>query len=232
MKKNYRKLIILVFLLLVASAIESATTQAALLMPGETAWLLGTSSSIRPEIAGPIIEERSSTFAFEIDGKSITGEVSQRLRNFQGFGLMIDYKVTSFDDQGLGLQIGGLITQDFYGVGYIGPLDVDYRIDETGDIIPVTASMQAGFGGPVYFDFGSNPLSSGETSLWMFVGDPNNDLVTFGAYGARLLALDASGTQFSIPFASYVTLIPIPASLPLLASGLLSVFVIKRRRKK
>ncbi len=36
-----------------------------------------------------------------------------------------------------------------------------------------------------------------------------------------MLTRDANGTQYSIPFESYVTLIPVPASLPLLASSLL-----------
>jgi hypothetical protein len=65
----------------------------------------------------------------------------------------------------------------------------------------------------------------------MFVGDPNNDLVVFGGYGAHLLALTPTGTQLSIPFQTYSTYIPIPASLPLMASGLIGLIGIARRKK-
>ncbi len=196
---------------------------------GDTVPLFGTTAILSPETAGPILEEQVSNFAVEIDGIIVTGAVSQRLRNFQGFGLLIDYRITSFDDQGLGLQIQGLKTQDFYGVDF-NPLDVDYRLDEPGVTFPVTASLQAGFGGPVEFDFGSNPLLAGETSRWMFVGDPNNDLVVFGGFGAQLLVHDTSGAQFSIPFESYVTFIPIPSAAWLFASGLLGLIGLARRK--
>lgn len=42
----------------------------------------------------------------------------------------------------------------------------------------------------------------------MFVGDPNNDLLGFGGT-AQLLARDVTGTQFSIPFRTYFTYIPV-----------------------
>ena len=120
-------------------------------------------------------------------------------------------------------------TNAFFGVGGIGPLDVDYRLDESGDVFPVTASLQFD-GNPVEFDFGSNPLLAGETSRWMFVGDPNNDLVTFGGFGAQLLAVDMNGAQISIPFASYVTFIPIPAAIWLFGSGLIGLVGLARRK--
>ena len=219
----------LFYLLIYASTFLSTSTQAALLTPGGTVLLSGTSSALRPEIDNPVLDEQVSNFAFEIDGKMVTGSVSQRLRNFEGFGLLIDYKITLFDDQGLGLQIEGLNTQNFF-FGELEPLDVDYRIDETGDVFPLTAYLQDSLAGPVEFDFGSNPLLSGETSRWMFVGDSNNDLVVFDGFGAQLLARDAIGTQFSIPFESYLTFIPIPAPLLLLSSGLFGLIVIAKRR--
>ncbi len=204
----------------------SIPTYAVTLNPGETVSLSGTTAILSPETAGPILQEQVSNFAVEIDGQMVTGSVSQRLRNYQGFGLLIDYRITSFVDQGLGLQIQGLNTQGFYG----GPLDVDYRLDEPGDIFPETASLLAEFGGSVGFDFGSNSLLAGETSRWMFVGDPNNDLVVFGNYGAQLLVLDPVGMQFSIPFESYVTFIPIPAAVWLFGSGLIGLIGLARRK--
>ena len=219
----YKSVFGAVFILLATS------THAVTLNPGETVSLSGTTAILSPETAGSILEEQISNFTVEIDGKMVTGAVSQRLRNFGVFGLLVDYKITSFDDQGLGLQVQGLNTQDFFGVEF-SPLDVDYRLDETGDIFPVTASLRAGFGGPVEFDFGFNPLLSGETSRWMFVGDPNNDLVVFGGFGAQLLMRDATGAQFSIPFESYVTFIPIPAAVWLFGSGLIGLIGAARRK--
>ena len=211
----------------------STSTYAVTLIPGEIQLLSGTTAIMSPETAGPILETRVSRFAVEINGEMITGAVSQRLHKF-GFGFVIDYRVSSFDDQGIGLQIQGLNTNEFYGIGFVGPLDVDYRLDEPGDVFPVTASMQdnfEGFGGAVEFDFGFNPLLAGETSRWMFLGDPNNDIAIFGSFGSHLVANDTSGTQFSIPFASYATLIPIPSAVWLFGSGLIGLIGVARRRK-
>ena len=218
----YKSILGVVFIFLATS------THAVTLNSGETVPLFGTTAILSPETAGLILDEQVSNFTVDIDGKMVTGAVSQRLRNF-GFGFVIDYRITSFDDQGLGLQIEGLNTNAFFGVGEIGPLDVDYRLDESGDVFPVTASLQFD-GNPVEFDFGSNPLLAGETSRWMFVGDPNNDLVTFGGFGAQLLVVDMNGAQISIPFASYVTFIPIPAAVWLFGSGLIGLFVFARRK--
>jgi hypothetical protein len=63
----------------------------------------------------------------------------------------------------------------------------------------------------------------------MFVGGLNSEVV-FGGWGAQLLVLDTTGTQFSIPFDSYFANIPIPASLPLMASGLIGLIGIAKRR--
>jgi hypothetical protein len=220
-------------LLVYACALVSASTQAVPLNLGETVPLSGTTAALSPETAGPIVDEQIANFAIEIDGTMVTGAVSQRLRNFLGSSWLVDYRVTSFNDQGLGLQIEGLQTSFYFGLGQRGPLDVDYRLDEAGDIFPVTASLQdLGGGGRVKFDFGSNPLLAGETSRWMFVGDPNNDLVEFGpGHGAELRVVDQVGTPFSIPFDSYITFIPISTSLPLMASGLIGLIVIARRKK-
>jgi hypothetical protein len=232
MKDHYFNLKYLAGLLIYACALVSASTQAVPLNLGQTVPLSGTTAVLSPETAGPIIDEQIANFAIEVDGKMVTGAVSQRLRNFQGGSFLIDYRVTSFDDQGLGLQIEGLKTQPYFGVGLAGPLDVDYRLDEAGDIFPVTASLQdIGFGGPVEFDFGPNPLLAGETSRWMFVGDPNNDIVGFGSNpGADLLVLDPTGTQFNIRFDAYWTAIPIPGSILLMASGLIGLVGIAKRR--
>lgn len=146
MQDRYFNLKNLVGLLIYACVLASASTQAVSLNPGETVPLSGTTAVLSPETAGPIIDEQIANFAIEVDGKMVTGAVSQRARSFRGSALLIDYRVTSFDDQGLGLQIEGLKTHEFVG---FNPLDVDYRLDEPGEIVPVTASWQAGFGGPV-----------------------------------------------------------------------------------
>ena len=227
MKDSYFNLKNLAGLLIFACVLVSASTQAVTLNLGEAVLLSGTTAALSPETAGRIIEEKIANFAIEIDGKIVTGAVAQRLREYQGFSVLIDYRIASFDDQGLGLQIEGLNTQRVLDYP---PYEVDYRLDEPGDVFPVTASLQVDLFGPVEFDFGSSPLIAGETSRWMFVGGLN-DLVVFGYWGAQLLVLDTTGTQFSIPFDSYFAPIPIPASLPLMASGLIGLIGIARRKK-
>lgn len=94
------------------------------------------------------------------------------MRRYLTFELLVDYRITAFDDQGLGLEILGLQTQSFYpGLG----LNVDYRVDEPGTIAPDYVSYQpigsvVSTPNSVYFDFGSDGLMSGDTSRWMFVG--------------------------------------------------------------
>ena len=62
----------------------STSTHAVTLNPGETVSLSGTTAILSPETAGPILEEQISNFAVEIEGKMVTGAVSQRLRDFGG----------------------------------------------------------------------------------------------------------------------------------------------------
>ncbi len=210
-------------------ALLSAAASGTSIHPGETIPLFGTTSAARPEIGGPVIDQRVANFAMVVDGTSVTGAVSQRVRRLGelgGFGLVIDYRISSFDDQGLGVQIVGLQTQSYYGDDFIGPLDVDFRLDEPGAVSPFAASR---IGLPVIFDFGPSPLFSGLSSRWMFVGDPNTDLVVFGRYGAQLLARDAAGHALSIPFDSYLTFVPVPASWPVVALGLASIVSNVRR---
>jgi hypothetical protein len=208
----------------------SAPCQAVSLYAGDTVFLGGTTSALSPDISGLILEERMSEFSIMVDGVEATGTVSQRLRSYDGSAYLIDYQISTFDDQGLGLKIESIQTNHFYADDFTS-LEVDYRLDETGVVSPIAASQQDfGLGGPVVFDFGEDSLLSGQTSRWMFVGDPTNDLVTFGSYGAALLATDTDGSQLHIPFQSYVTFVPLPASLPLLLSGLIGLFIFSKRR--
>ena len=90
----------------------SIPTYAVTLNPGDTVPLFGTTAILSPETAGPILEEQVSNFAIDIDGVIVTGAVSQRLRNFLGFGLLIDYRITSFDDQGIHQAFLELVSLD------------------------------------------------------------------------------------------------------------------------
>jgi hypothetical protein len=109
MKDRYFNLKNLAGLLVYACALVSVSTQAVPLNLGETVPLSGTTAVLSPETAGAIIEEKIANFAIQIDGNMVTGAVSQRLREYQTFdrpfGRLIDYRVTSFDDQGMNLGI-------------------------------------------------------------------------------------------------------------------------------
>ena len=198
------------------------------LHPGETVPLAGTTSAIRPDIGEPVVDTRDAAFGFDWNGTPVTGTVSQRVRGFQPGGLLVDYRISAFDDHGLGMRIESLTTQGYFP--YMVPyLDADFRLDEAGVVSPTSASAANDSGVTVRFDFGSGPLLAGETSRWMFVGDPSNDLYEFGNWGAQVLVRAPDGTGVSAPFQSYSTYIPAPASASAFALGLLPL-VARRRR--
>jgi hypothetical protein len=192
--------------------------------PDSTVLLSGTTSALRPETAGPIIDQQTSAFSLVIEDKTVTGNVLLRVRRYQGFGLLFDYRIGSFDDQGLGLTINRLVTQTFYTNSYseFPPVDADYRLDDAGDISPTTASLP--LGNNIEFDFAYTPVHSGESSKWMFVADPNNDCFVYGDLGAYLLVSDLNNAHYKIKFGSYLSYIPIPAALPLFMSAVLGIF--------
>jgi len=163
-----------------------------------------------------------------------SGTIEQRVRNFPlaGFGLLIDYQITNFTDNGGGFMITALRTNNYFD--YM--LDVDYRIDELGDVAPSTASWpiensDPNFGtAPVTFNF-SDLLLAGDTSRSMFVASPSNDIPVFGAFGAELTVSGQSGGILQVPFESFSAIIPLPAALWLFSSGLLCLAGIARRKQ-
>jgi len=206
------------------------------LLPGDSAPLFGTTTADRPEIGGPVLVTQSANFQ-QIDGTGnmlFSGTIEQQVRNYPlgGFGLLIDYQITNFTDNGGGFSITALGTNNYFDF----MLDVDYRLDEMGDVAPSTASWplengDPNFGtAPVTFNF-SDILLAGNTSRSMFVASPSNDIPVFGGFGAELTVTGQSGDIFQVPFESFSAIIPLPTAIWLFGSGLLGLIGVARKQR-
>ena len=205
------------------------------LLPGDSVPLFGTTTAAQPDIGGPVLVTQSANFQ-QTDGTGnvlFSGTIEQRVRNYPlgGSGLLIDYQITNFIDNGGGFRITALRTNDYFDF----MLDVDYRLDEMGDVAPSTAfwPLQGDLSfnsAPVTFNF-SDLLLSGNTSRSMFVVSPINDIPVFGGFGAELTVTGQSGDIFQVPFESFSAIIPLPAAVWLFGSGLLGLIGIARRKK-
>ena len=204
------------------------------LLPGGSVPLFGTTTAAQPDIGGPVLITQSVNFQQTDNTGNVLffGTIEQRARNYPlgGSGLLFDYQITNFTDNGGGFRITALSTNSFSD----SMLDVDYRLDEAGDVAPSIAFWPLR-GDPVFndapvtFSF-SDLLLAGNTSRSMFVASIN-DIPVFGGFGAELTVMGLSGDNYLVPFESFSAIIPIPAGVWLFGSGLIGLIGIARRKK-
>jgi len=203
------------------------------LFPGDSLPLSGTTTSDRPEIGAPVFTTQLANFQqTDVIGNVLfSGTVEQRVRQFPLGGILIDYQITNFTDNGEGFRITALDTNHHYG----SMLDVDYRLDEMGDVAPNAAiwpdfTFDPAFNdAPVSFNF-PDSLLSGNTSRDMFVVTYGGDILVYGAHGAQLTVAGQSGDIYQVSFESFSAIIPIPPALYLFATGLLGLPGMARRK--
>ncbi len=216
---------------LLAGTVLGTSAEAALIAPGSSTLLSGTTVAAQPALAGTVLQDVLEPFTINLGaGSSVNGYVQDRVVRETGSGTLDFYYrlFNGIDPCGCTLSSQGSIgvsgRSGFSGV----TTDVNYRTDGLGTVAPSGASRTAN-GSDILFGFLSNPVVPGESSLFYFVktnATAYNDLGT-----GTLIGFNASGGFGQTQFATFepVAPVPLPAASWLFASGLLGLAALGRR---
>lgn len=197
---------------------------AVVLGPGDIELLSGTTAAARPELAGTVLVDTLRPFSIDLGGGlSITGQVQDRVVRSDVDGTL-DFYYRIINDAASGGSILLAVRSDFSAV----TTDADWRTDGLGVDGP-NFSFRAPDGADVFFSFFDEAnVDPGEDSRFFFV---KTNATEFNANGSAFLTgagPDGSGT--SATFLTYQpTIVPLPAAVWLLGSGMLGLIGIARR---
>jgi hypothetical protein len=210
--------------LLIAGAIAVAPG-AALAVPlpiGDTA-ITGTSVALRPELAGPIIEDVLTPYEFVgSGGQFLTGEVQNRVVRSVDGTLDFYWRILA-DDSSTGeitaFRVGGF---DAFA------LDGDWRIDGLGTVAPdIARNFGGGFVNFLFPEGGG--VGPDESSRFFFL---DTEATAYAATGLYDLLCADSGC-ISPPFTTFApSSVPEPSTLLFLGAGLAGLGLWGRRKFK
>ncbi len=217
----------------IAVALFSAGAQAALVAPGSSVLLSGTTASADPNLAGTVVQDVLEPFTVDLGGgNSVNGYVQDRVVRETATGTLDFYYrlFNGLDGDGCPVASGGSI-----GVasrnGYSGlSTDVNYRIDGLGSVAPSAATRSAD-GSTVLFGFLSDPIAPGQESRFFFV---HTDARSYDNLGTgTLVGFSSSGGFGQTQFSVYVPApVPLPAAVWTFGSGVLGMLAIALRRRQ
>ena len=216
--------------LLLAATALATTAQAALIAPGSSTLLSGTSAALDPSLSGTVLQDVLEPFTIDLGaGSAVNGYIQDRVVRESGSGTLDFYYrlFNGIDSDGCTLPSGGSI-----GVagrsGYSGlTTDVNYRTDSLGTVAPSGASRTAD-GNQVLFGFLSSPIAPGQQSRFFFIktnATAYNDLGT-----GTLIGFNAQGGFGQTQFSTFEPApVPIAPAFWLFASGLLGLAAVAGR---
>lgn len=172
--------------------------------------LPGTTSALRPELAGTVLEDDVQSFSYG----SVSGTVQSRVVREDVAGTLDFYWRIEVDAQSLG-TVPEFMVRDF---GYSHLTDADFRIDGLGASFPYAALVfnpAAAPTGVIDFIMGP-PVQAGSGSLFVFLRTSATDYAKTAVYVVGN-PFTADQAAFNLTFAPVV---PEPASWLLLGLGL------------
>jgi hypothetical protein len=194
------------------------TAMAAPLALGDTA-LSGTTSALRPELAGVVVEDVLVSYDFfGGGGEHVFGDVQNRV--VQSVDGTYDFYWRIIPDPGSTGEIVALRVDGFSGFA----LDGDFRLDGLGDVGPDTARLFASDAVNFLFADGVDP---DETSYFFFL---DTDATSYASTGIYDLLCAPSGC-ISPVFETFAPTraVPEPSTMALLTFGLAGL---ARRRRR
>ncbi|MBT9504563.1 MAG: PEP-CTERM sorting domain-containing protein [Burkholderiaceae bacterium] len=190
-----------------AQAVPLNTTFAA--EPFLVTMLPGTTSALRPELAGTVLADDVQSFSYG----SVSGTVQSRVVREDVAGTLDFYWRIEVDAQSLG-TVPEFMVRDF---GYSHLTDADFRIDGLGSSFPYAALVfnpAAAPTGVIDFIMGP-PVQAGSGSLFVFLRTSATDYAKTAVYVVGN-PFTADQAAFNLTFAP----VPEPASWLMLGLGL------------
>jgi hypothetical protein len=198
-----------------------------ILVEGVVTPLSGTTSFLRPELAGTIIADRVRPFSLTLPtGGTITGSIQDRVVRQDVAGTLDFYWRVVSDQNSAG-------TLSYFRIGEFVPdpyvFDSNYRTDGAGDV-PVDSGYLFGapWAGQGYVNFGLT-LRPGQGSPFMFVSTKATEYSDTAAMDVATIGTTEASNSLST-FAPAV--VPEPGSLSLVGMGGLVLMAVRRRAAK
>jgi hypothetical protein len=218
-------------------AMGATVAEAVPLLPGSTVFPTGTTVTARPELAGTVIDSKTSNFEvglFPFIGDSVvkaTGTVTSTVVRTAGGTLDFQFSVANNTSSSVAIE-------QFRVEGFFGTADVDFRTDLTGtravgEVVRFGGNL--GFSEQfINFDFRDAAADSfepnllrGETSYTFFVKTAATE------YLIKTSDLTSPGYfSLGVPiFAPAPVVVPEPTALAILIGGLVTLSGRPRRRR-
>jgi hypothetical protein len=187
---------------------------AEILRPGELVPLQGTTLVARPELAGTVVEEVLRPFSIDFGGgRTATGTIQDRVVRETAGTLDFYYRV--FNDSTSEGAIN-FVVRNLQVNPWAFSTDVDFRLDEPGDIGAESASRNA-LGSPggdqIFVNFLDTSIEPGESSRFFFM--KTNATSYDENAGAEIAGITSNGVQNGVNFLTFQP-IPEPATIWLL----------------
>lgn len=223
-----RKLVLLSSLI-----VFSGHVQAALVTPGDTVALSGTTVAASPDLAGTVI--RDTLIPFQIfntaGGLIMSGNVQDRVVRSANTGeLIFAPRLRDFD-----MTLPDAWVSSMRVTGYDGfSTDIDFRTDGLGNVGPNDVSRSAGTGDALSFRYDPNIIWPNNGDEAYFISTFSN-AVDFDLTGSITISAqnDPGASVFSTVLSGTAapSIVPVPAAVWLFGSGLLGLIGLARRKK-
>jgi hypothetical protein len=203
---------------------SAGQTFAEFLIENTSVALSGTTSALRPELAGTIIEDRVRPFSLTLPtGGLITGSIQDRVVRQDGAGTLDFYWRVLSDTSSAGdlayFRIGNFVPNPYV-------FDANYRTDGSGDV-PASAAFLFGgvHAGQGYVNFAVT-ISPGQSSLFMFL---STSATEYGDVAAMDVATPGTTEASNLLSTFAPALVPEPSALALFGLSALTFVGLRRR---
>lgn len=190
--------------------------------PFADTFLTGTTSALRPELAGTVVADDIQAFSFF----GVNGTIQNRVVREDGTGTLDFYWKINVDRDSTGTGVSAFRLGDF---GYSFIKDADWRSDGLGTEMPDTARLfnsTSQPNGSLNFIF-SDGVEAGESSKFFFL---RTNATSF-AKTAQFDLLTIGAQNLSPMYSTFAPAVPEPSTYAMLIAGLAVAGVAMRRRQ-